>query len=136
MNARLFGLGRELAGAGGVTVAQGDQGRQRQALRCRRFAEELRHPAFAEQLAARGLAAQQLAELGDDDGRRRIEVGAGVEDNVDTIDIAREQQQLGQKDAAADVGRRLADRRIGRTQRLGQAALAEKLAGVAGGGRL
>jgi len=43
-------------------------------------------------LAARRLAAQQLAKLRHHEDGRSVEIGAGVEDHVGSLDIAREQQ--------------------------------------------
>ena len=95
------------------------------------LAEEFRHPAVAEQLSPGHLAAQQLAELGNDDGGRRVEIGAGVEDDIGAIDVAGEGQQLGQEDPGADIGRRPAHRGIGRRQRVGKIAFAEQTTGFA-----
>jgi hypothetical protein len=80
----------------------------------------------------RRLAAQELAELRHHQGSRRVEVGAGIENDIGTFDVAGKNQQLGQQNPRADIGWRLAHRGIGRRQRVGQIAFPEQTAGLAG----
>ena len=131
MNARLLGLGGALSGFVRIAVAQRHHGGQRQALGGGRLAEEFRHPPLAEQLPPCRLAAQELAELRHHQGSRRVEVGAGIENDIGAFDVAGENQQLGKQDPGADVGRRLAHRGIGRRQGVGQVAFPEQAAGLA-----
>jgi hypothetical protein len=131
MDTRLLRLAGELGGLGQIAVSQRDDGGQRQALGSGGFAEKFRHPAVAEQLSPCQFAAQQLAELRNDDCGRRIEVGAGVEDDIGALDVAGEGQELGQEDSGADIGRRPAHRGIGRRQCVGKIAFAEQTTGLA-----
>ena len=94
----LLGLGGELAGFVRVPAAQRHHGSQRQAMGGGRLAEEFRHSPLAEQLPPRRLAAQELAELRHHQGSRRVEVGAGIENDIGTFDVAGENQQLGKQD--------------------------------------
>ena len=136
MGACFLRLAGELGCLRRVAVAQCHDRGQRQALGGGRFTEEFRDPAVAEQLPPGQLAAQQLAEFRDDHCSRRVEFGAGIEDDIGALDVAGEGQQLGHENAAADVGRRLANRGRGRGQRIGKLAFAEQTTGLAGVGRL
>ena len=116
---------------GRVAIAQCHDRSQRQALSGGGFAEEFRDPPFAEQLTPGQFAAQQLAKFCNDHCSRRVQFGAGIEDDIGALDVAGEGQQLGHENPAADVGRRLANHGRGSGQRIGKLAFAEQTIGVA-----
>ena len=83
-------------------------------------------------MAACGFPAQQLAEFGDHQGGAGVQVWAGVEHHIGALRIAGEQQQLGQQDACADIGRGFAHGGIRGTQRIGQIAVTKQATSFTG----
>ena len=134
MRARLLGLRSELARLFERIVAQGYDSRQRQALCLGRLAEELGDTTLLEELSPRGLPAQQLAELCHHYGRGRVELGTGIENHVDAVDVAGENQEFGEENARSDVGRRLAHRSCCGGHRVGEIAFVKEAARLAAAG--
>ncbi len=128
---RAHGLGAGCLPCGLCQVAgtQCHQRRQLQALRVGRLAQELRHATVTKELAAGHVGTHELTKLRDHHRTARIDRRGGVENDVGTLEIARERQQFRQQNAGGEVGGCLAQRRLCRGNGVGQFSRAKQAGG-------
>jgi len=105
-----------------VTAAQCYQSREARPQRRRWFPEELRHPPLSPMLPPSDCGAYQLAKFSDADPDCRLDLCGSIEDRIGALEIAAENQELGEQDARAEIGWVLAQGGIRRLDRWGELA--------------